>query len=125
MAEDGGSVEWTVILRKVKPALEPMRALSPNSKSNDVGGTAQQGGHDQASCTSCIVYSEDMHEVNAATQTVVAHNALMEEMIADQMPVCGIDLDNTTLQRKEEEEVTPLASQQGCTDVPGLYIPWS
>ena len=27
--------------------------------------------------------------------------------------------------QEEEEQVTPLASQHGCTDVPGLYIPWS
>lgn len=36
MAEDGGSVEWAVILREVQPALEAVRALTTHTNANDV-----------------------------------------------------------------------------------------
>lgn len=40
VAEDSGTVEGAIILREVKPALETVRALPTDSKTNDMGGTA-------------------------------------------------------------------------------------
>ena len=44
VAEDGCAVEGAVIFGEVQPALEAVRALTPNTKTNDVGGAAVHKG---------------------------------------------------------------------------------